>query len=70
MSTKKKPARRVLNPSPANYAAKLDRLAARMERLGLEMQFYGGFGEMAQHGIEMQGAAKVARTWSRGLRAL
>ena len=72
MSTKKQnqTASRILNPSPANFAGKLTRLAARMERLGMEMEHYGKATELGVKGIEMQGAAKIARTWARGLRLL
>jgi hypothetical protein len=46
----------------------LDALAHKMRALGAKMEYYGGFGEMAQHGMEMQGAANIARGWAKGIR--
>ena len=37
-------------------------VAGDMEKLGREMEYLGGFGEMAQHGREMQGAANLAES--------
>ena len=38
-------------------------VAGDMEKLGREMEYLGGFGPMAQHGREMQGAANLAESW-------
>ena len=46
----------------------LDALAHQMRAIGAKMEYYGGFGEMAEHGREMQGAANIARTWAKWIR--
>ena len=46
----------------------LDALAHQMRKIGAKMAYYGGFGEMGQHGIAMQGAANMARDWAKGIR--
>ena len=43
--------------------SKLAALAKDMERVGLEMCYYGGFSKVADKGIELQNAASIARGW-------
>ena len=44
-------------------AEKLEKLAKKMMDVGAEMEYYGGFGEMAIHGRELIGAGRIARSW-------
>ena len=46
----------------------LDALAHQMRAVGAKMEYYGGFGEMAEHGKELLGAANTARGWAKGIR--
>lgn len=48
---------------------RLRELAKWMDRLGWEMSYYGGFGEVGQHGRELMDAAAVARGWAKGIEA-
>lgn len=45
-------------------AKRIRDVAERMWRLGNHMSYYGGFGEIGQHGREMAGAANIARGWA------
>lgn len=45
-------------------ALRLRQLANKMEKLGVEMDYYGGFAEWSKHGGEMVGAANIARKWA------
>lgn len=47
----------------AQLRKKLAALAMEMERVGLELCYYGGLSKLADKGIEMQGAAAIARSW-------
>ena len=38
-----------------------------MNMLGIDMEYYGGFGEIAEHGQELLGAAKIVRNWADGI---
>jgi len=49
-------------------AAKLEKLAKEMQQVGVELEYYGGFSPVAQHGREMQGAARIALLWVTELR--
>jgi hypothetical protein len=40
-----------------------------MQSVGAEMEYYGGFGEIGDHGREMQGAASIAFFWAKGIEA-
>jgi hypothetical protein len=39
-----------------------------MERVAVDMEYLGGFGELAAHGRELAGAALIARGWAGELR--
>lgn len=45
-------------------ARRLKRVSELMRAIGADMDYYGGFGEMGEHGREMIGAAKIARGWA------
>ena len=55
--------------TPANIAKRLRWLSHRMQSVGAEMEYYGGFGEIGEHGREMQGAASIALGWAKGIGA-
>ena len=42
-------------------------ISERMKSVGLFMEFYGGFGEIGEHGREMIGASKIAAGWADGI---
>ena len=42
-------------------------ISERMKSIGLFMEFYGGFGEIGEHGREMIGASKIAAGWADGI---
>lgn len=46
---------------------KLRRLSWLMNDTGAFLDFYGGFGEIGQHGREMIGASKIAAGWADGI---
>ena len=46
---------------------RLRKLYRRMNMLGIDMEYYGGFGEIAEHGQELLGAAKIVRNWADGI---
>jgi hypothetical protein len=50
-------------------AMRLRLLADEMERLGTDIDYYGGLAEWSQHGREMVGAAKIARQWAEAIEA-
>lgn len=54
---------------PASIAKRLRWLSHRMQSVGAEMEYYGGFGEIGDHGREMQGAAGIALGWAMGIEA-
>jgi len=55
-------------PTRAQLSGDLVRLAVGMERVAVDMEYLGGFGELAAHGRELAGAAKIARGWAKTLR--
>lgn len=55
--------------TPAGIAKRLRWLSHRMQSVGAEMEYYGGFGEIGDHGREMQGAASIALGWAKGIEA-
>jgi hypothetical protein len=44
-------------------------IAAHMRLIGVDMGYYGGFSELAEHGRELIGAAVIAESWARELEA-
>jgi len=42
-------------------------LSAQMLDVGVFLDFYGGFGEIGEHGREMIGASKIAAGWADGI---
>lgn len=51
-------------PSKSELASRLRVLAAHMLETALQMEYYGGFSEMALHGQELRGAAGIAFNWA------
>lgn len=45
----------------------LRRLAFEMQIIGEDMKYAGGFSEIAQHGVELCGAASIALGWANGI---
>jgi hypothetical protein len=54
----------VVTPKKVEIAARLRRLADEMDDIAVEMAYYGGFSEWAQHGIKIAGAGTIARQWA------
>jgi len=46
---------------------RIRKVAEQMRQLGNHMDYYGGFGELGEHGREMQRAAGTALGWAAGL---
>ncbi len=46
---------------------RLRNLSAQMQDTGAFLDFYGGFGEIGQHGREMIGASEIAAGWADGI---
>jgi len=59
-----------LNPPPtrAELSGDLVRLAVGMERVAVDMEYLGGFGELAAKGRELRETALIARGWAGELR--
>lgn len=51
-------------PSKAELASRLRALAVHMLEVAVEMDYYGGFSEIAVHAHELQGAAGIATSWA------
>ena len=51
-------------PQKLEIAARLVRMAAEMESIGVAMDYYGGLAEWARHGKELAGAANICREWA------
>lgn len=51
-------------PSKSELASRLRVLAAHMLETALQMEYYGGFSEVALHGQELRGAAGIAFNWA------
>ena len=51
-------------PSKSELASRLRVLAAHMLDVAVDMEYYGGFSEMALHGQELRGAACIATSWA------
>ena len=56
-------------PSKAELASRLRVLAAHMLEVAVEMDYYGGFSEVAVHSRELQGAAGIALSWADAITA-
>ena len=54
--------------SPLSIAERLDALSEQMLNIATEMDYFGGFGEMATLGKDLAGAARYAKTWAAGIR--
>ena len=48
-------------------ARRLRSLSAQMQDTGAFLDFYGGFGEIGEHGREMIAASKIAAGWAYGI---
>lgn len=61
-----KPEGRPSNPAPtkAELASRLRALATHMLEVAVEMDYYGGFSEIALHARELHGAAHIADSWA------
>ena len=46
---------------------RLKRISNEMLQIGEDMDYYGGFGEIGQHGREMISASQLALDWARGI---
>lgn len=46
---------------------RLKRLSNEMLQVGEDMDYYGGFGEIGQHGREMISASQLALDWARNI---
>lgn len=51
-------------PSKTELASRLRALAVHMLEVAVEMDYYGGFSEIAVHAQELQGAACIATSWA------
>lgn len=56
-------------PTKAQIAARLRKLADEMDDVSVDMDYYGGLAEWAQHGREIAGAGKIAREWAEEIEA-
>lgn len=51
-------------PSKSELASRLRALATHMLDVAVEMEYYGGFSEIALHGQELCGAAGITLHWA------
>lgn len=56
-------------PSKAELASRLRVLASHMLETAVQMDYYGGFSEIAVHARELQGAAGIALSWADAITA-
>ena len=49
---------------------RLARISNDMRMLGCDMEYYGGFSNMGERGRQMQGAAHIAKGWTKYLRRI
>lgn len=56
-------------PSKTELASRLRALAVHMLEVAVEMDYYGGFSEIAVHAQELQGAACIATSWADAITA-
>ncbi|MDD2978297.1 hypothetical protein [Aquabacterium sp.] len=54
--------------TPQTIADRLQQLAAQMLDTAVQMDYFGGFSLIGQHGKELAGAAVVAQSWADGIR--
>lgn len=50
-------------------AHRLRRVACDMAEIAVLMDYYGGLSEWARHGVELAGAAHIARSWADAIEA-
>lgn len=50
--------------SAGSLVARLRWLAGHMRFIAADMCYYGGFGPVAQAGVELTGAANIAEAWA------
>lgn len=55
-------------PTRAELSGDLVRLAVGMERVAVDMEYLGGFGQLAAKGRELRETALIARGWAGELR--
>ena len=53
--------------TPQEIAAELRVLSDEMSRLGGEMDYLGGLGQIGDHGRELIRAGAIARDWAAGI---
>jgi hypothetical protein len=53
----------------AELAARLRALSAEMVEIAVEMDYFGGLAPWARHGLELAGAAGIAREWAEEIEA-
>lgn len=53
----------------AEIAAELRALATEMIRIGVAMDYLGGFNPIGDHGRELLRAGEIARGWAAGIEA-
>ena len=58
------------HPTNSAIAKDLLKLSREMRRIGVQMEYYGGFGKMGQRGRELIGAARMAKGWGAAIRKL
>ncbi|MDO4705737.1 MAG: hypothetical protein Q4A98_05965 [Comamonadaceae bacterium] len=51
----------------AELIAHIRATAERMAQTALLMQYYGGLGEIAEHGRQMEGASRIVHGWAEGI---
>lgn len=55
--------------SKTSIPERLRALADDMVELGAEMEYYGGIADWSVHGLELIGAARMAREWADSIEA-
>jgi hypothetical protein len=53
----------LLTIKPSEIAGQLQKLANDMFKRGTVMEYFGGHGEMGEHGRQLIGAAQIAAGW-------
>lgn len=51
-------------PTPAEIAERLRRLADDMHAVGVDMEYFGGFGKAGARGVNMQDVSHIVRAWA------
>lgn len=57
-------------PTRHEIALRLRVMATIMEQLAADMQYIGGFSAIGAHGVELAGAAAIARSWANGIQEM